>query len=454
MEGEVEGGAEAVNSGEIHYEGETWTAEELGAELRHFAEERARLNVRILELREENASMVARGWAPAATYKARAERAEARIEELAASLSRVAHEVTARLDEETARSVDSVSTLSARDIKPDNSRNDTQSKENDHEQGIPGPHAERDGQDEGEGDRGGVRRVPGAAGVGVRPGPRAGDHEDENGGGVLLRQEGDGQRSDERSRDAVACSSDARAWCSATLGDMTCGLTAGHGERCWFIARDADPRTNDAEPWGQWADRKIRDEREQRTPEPVPHCGSTQDGCKRYVGNTCVCSCHRCQRTNEARTVQRRCPGCGDFATVPEYRCQQCTGQAAVHVPWCADHAPERGGVFGQCLACACRRLSQALSQIDAAIDVDGKKDDPNYAALYDAFPVEDDVVKRVQSFVGQRADCPRSDEPGHGYECGVAHREGWDDAIDAVHKVLGEKFTRRPTVTGSEPHG
>jgi hypothetical protein len=42
----------------------------------------------------------------------------------------------------------------------------------------------------------------------------------------------------------------------------------------------------------------------------------------------------------------------------------------------------------------------------------------------------------------------PDRERPANGDD----YQRGWDDAIEAVHKVLGERFTRRATVSESTP--
>lgn len=69
----------------------------------------------------------------------------------------------------------------------------------------------------------------------------------------------------------------------------------------------------------------------------------------------------------------------------------------APHVPWCDEHSPKRGGAFAECLACHCRELSRALSDIDMEID---PHPEPMMGSYYDTDCNPAGVVDRVKRYM------------------------------------------------------
>lgn len=82
----------------------------------------------------------------------------------------------------------------------------------------------------------------------------------------------------------------------------------------------------------------------------------------------------------------------------------------APHHPWCEEHSPSRGGNFASCLACECRELSRAISEVDRAID---PRPDPMGGSYYDSVDYNPaGVVDRVQRYVRGDFGLPRPDNP------------------------------------------
>lgn len=95
-------------------------------------------------------------------------------------------------------------------------------------------------------------------------------------------------------------------------------------------------------------------------------------------------------------------------------------------VPWCDEHSPTKSGSFGSCLACECRELTRALSEIDAALV-------PNYDPMQGSYFEVDynpaGVVDRVKRHLrGEFFPCPRSaemtcqEDPSRDWRCECGH--------------------------------